>query len=137
MSYLSIDEMKDVSLPARFRRQRRIIIPIAVAVLAAGAFLQWGPIGLGNGPLRMGSNGNTWSQPRPVRVGDMLPISYAGSGTVTIDSITLVNRTSYPTPRLVAAELLLLADRTQLRHVWPAQAAAHGFGLPGCGGAST
>lgn len=47
MSLMSIDDMKDVSLPARFRRQRRIIIPVVVAVLAVGAFLKWGPIGLG------------------------------------------------------------------------------------------
>ena len=81
----------------------------------------------------METNGDTWAQPRPVRVGDIVPIWYAGSGPVTIDGITLVNRTSYPTPRLVAAELLLL-DPERCATLAPAQAAAHGFDLPGCGG---
>ncbi len=133
MSFLSIDEMKDVSLPARFRRQRRIIIPVLVAVLAVGAFLQWGPIGLGNGPLLVGGAGGTAtvSEPNPAPIADMIPIAYSGSGLVTIDGITVVNRTSYPSPHLVAVELVL-ADLTQCTF-GQAHAAAHGFVVSTCG----
>jgi len=134
VSFLPIDEMKDVSLPARFRRQRRIIIPLSVAVLAVGAFLLWGPVGVGNGPLRMSTNGvTTWAQPTPMRVGDIVPISYAGSGRVTIDGITLVSGTSRPAPHLVAVELLLLAGN-DCDAPAPAQPAVTGFVVSGCGG---
>jgi hypothetical protein len=130
---MSIDDMKDVSLPARFRRQRRIIIPVVVAVLAVGAFLQWGPIGLGNSPLLVGGGGGngTVSEPNPVPIADMIPIAYSGSGPVTIDGITLVNSTSYPSPHLVAVELVL-ADLTQCTF-GAAHAAAPGFVVSTCG----
>ncbi|MGO8956628.1 MAG: hypothetical protein ACLQFR_04555 [Streptosporangiaceae bacterium] len=130
---MSVDDMKDVSLPARFRRRQRIIIPVVIAVLAIGAFLQWGPIGIGNGPLLVGEGGgtSTVSEPNPAPIADMIPIAYSGSCPITIDGITLVNRTSYPSPYLVAVELLL-ADLTQCTF-GPAHAAAHGFVVSTCG----
>jgi hypothetical protein len=130
---MSIDDMKDVSLPARFTRQRRIIIPVVVAVLAVGAFLKWGPIGLGNGPLLVGGGGGngTVSEPNPAPIADMIPIAYSGSGPITIDGITLVNRTNYPSPHLVAVELAL-ADLTRCMF-GTAHAAAHGFVVSLCG----
>jgi hypothetical protein len=132
VSLTSIETMTDVSPRARFNRRKRVIIPAVIALLAVGAFLQWGPIGFGNGPLVMGDSGvNTMSQPRPVSFADLTLISYPGSAPVTIDGITLVNRTSYPTPRLVSTELVL-ADMTQCTF-GQASAAAEGFGVAGCG----
>jgi hypothetical protein len=131
---MSIETMTDVSLRARFNRRKRIIIPVVIALLAIGAFLQWGPIGLGNGPLVMGTggDGDTMSQPRPAPFADL--ILYSGSGGATIDGITLVNHTSYPTPRLLATELVL-ADMTQCTF-GSAGKAAHGFGVASCGSPS-
>ena len=91
---MSIETMTDVPLRARFSRRKRIIIPVVIALLTIGAFLQWGPVGLGNGPLLMGDGGDggsTMSQPRPVPFADL--ILYSGSGGATIDGISLVNRT--------------------------------------------
>jgi len=132
VSPLSIETMTDVSLPARFKRRKRIIIPVVFALLAVGAFLQWGPVGLGNGPLVMGDGadgGSTMSQARPAPFADL--ILYSGSEGATIDGITLVNLTSYPTPRLVATELVL-ADMSQCTF-GSAGKAARGFGVAGCG----
>jgi len=58
-------------------------------------------------------------------------ILYSGAGAVSADGITLVNRTSHPSPRLVATELVL-ADMTQCTF-GQAAAAAHGFGVAACG----
>jgi hypothetical protein len=132
VSLTSIETMTDVSLPARFNRRKRILVPVVIAVLAIGAFLQWGPVGLGNGPLVMGAGGSgTMSQPRPVPFADLILYSGVGSGPVIIDGITLVNHTSYPTPRLVATELVL-ADMTECTF-GPAGKTAQGFGVAGCG----
>jgi hypothetical protein len=68
---LSLDDLTDVSLRARWVRHRRVLIPIVVAVIAVGAFLEWGPIGLGNGSLRMSVNGDGYgaiSSRRPVAI---------------------------------------------------------------------
>lgn len=134
MSLMPIETMTDISLPARFSRRKRIIVPVVIALLAIGAFLQWGPVGLGNGPLVMGNGGgsSTMAQPRPARFADLIPYAGVGSGPVTVDGITLVNHTSYPTPRLVATELVL-ADMTQCTF-GQAGKAARGFGVAGCGG---
>ena len=130
MSLTSIETMTDVSMSARFDRRKRVIIPVVIALLAIGAFLRWGPIGLGNGPLVMGGTGvDTMSLPRPVPFADL--ILYSGTGSATIDRITLVNRTSYPTPRLISTELVS-ADMTQCTF-GPAGTAAKGFGVAGCG----
>ena len=132
VSLMSIETMTDVSLSARFNRRKRVIIPVVIAVLAVGAFLQWGPIGFGNGPLVVGDRGViTMSQPHPVAFAGLTLISYSGSWPVTIDAITLVNRTSNPTPRLIATELIS-ADMTQCTF-GQAGTAAQGFGVAGCG----
>ena len=134
VSLTSIEELADVSLPARLQRRRRTLILTVVVLLAVGALLQWGPIGLGNGPLVMGidSGAATMAEPSPAPFADLIQISYSGSGSMTIDGITLVNRTSYPTPRLVATELVA-ANFTQCTF-GPARAAARGFVVAGCGG---
>src|ERR1700754_3945842 len=48
---LSTDRPDDTSVRAWFGRKRRVMILAAAGLLATGAFLLWGPIGLGNGPL--------------------------------------------------------------------------------------
>jgi hypothetical protein len=44
---------------ARWQRRRLVVITVVGAMLAVGAFLLWGPIGLGNGPLNAGAGGIT------------------------------------------------------------------------------
>src|ERR1700749_2330909 len=49
-----IDHPNGTSLRARYGRRRRVVILAAAGLLATGAFLLWGPVGLGNGPLGTG-----------------------------------------------------------------------------------
>jgi hypothetical protein len=49
-----IDHPEDALVRTWCGRKSRVIIVVAAALLATGAFLFWGPIGLGNGPLSTG-----------------------------------------------------------------------------------
>jgi hypothetical protein len=84
-------------------RHRRWIAAIAVAVAVAGAFLTWGPIGLGNGPLWLpaGSGGDfSWTEPQIEPVVYVIPIGNAGHGAAIIDSVSVTG-----SPRLAQSIL--------------------------------
>ncbi len=75
----------------RLGRRHRVILLAAVGLLAIGAFLLWGPIGLGNGPLSTAigvSQGTVDSGPGPVGFltsgvcGSAWPARSAGRGFV-------------------------------------------------------
>jgi hypothetical protein len=101
-------------------RHRRLLIVIMVALLAIGAFLVWGPIGLGSGPLRMGNDGagsGEVSSRTPVAIVD--PIRNTGGSALVIDEIQLLGNGSYPAPHALAMEVItytscfgLLSTRT-------------------------
>jgi hypothetical protein len=85
-------------------RRRRVVIPAIVAVLVVAAFLLWGPIGLGNGPLQVGQpGGEGWADSAAAPVALALPMSYAGRDSMVIDGVDFVGGTSYPAPHVAAA----------------------------------
>jgi hypothetical protein len=112
-------------------RSRRVILPGAVVLLVIGAFLLWGPIGLGNGPLSTrddGAEGWTDSSPGPVAITFLLRNS--GHDQPVIDAVELVGGTSYASPR----ELGLDAETPpRCADVGPARTDGHGFVLADCG----
>ncbi len=133
MNTLSLDELTDVSLRARWNRHRRVLIPVIAVLLVVGAFLEWGPIGLGNGPLLMGTNGamsGTISSRIPVAL--VNPVYNAGNSALVIDGVQLLGNGSYPTPHVLATEALSF---TYCADLYPVRTTAEGFVLgDGCGG---
>jgi hypothetical protein len=74
------------------RRQARWLAAIAVAVAAAGAFLVWGPIGLGNGPLWLpAASGGvwSWSDTSSEPVAYVLQIGNPGHGAAIVDGVVV------------------------------------------------
>jgi hypothetical protein len=129
---LSLDDLADVSLRARWTRHRQVLIPIIVAVLIVGAFLEWGPIGLGNGPLYMGMSGAGFGKVSSrLPVGIVTPIMNSGSSALVIDRVQLLGNASYPAPHVLAVEAM---SNTQCGYLFPVRTTAAGFVLAGCGG---
>jgi len=127
-------DLTDVSLRARWTQHRRVLIPIIVAVLVVGAFLEWGPVGLGNGPLYMGVNGGgagfgRVSSRQPV--GIVMPIANSGNSALVIDSVQLIGNASYPVPHVLAVETM---SNTDCGYLFPVRTTAAGFVLANCGG---
>ncbi len=103
MDTLSLDTLTNVSLRALAIRHRRVLITIIAAMLAVGAFLEWGPIGLGNGPLYMGMNGDGFGEiSSRLPVGIVTPIDNSGGSAVVIDAVQLLGNGRYPAPHVLA-----------------------------------
>ena len=112
-----------------------VIIPALVVALAGGAFLYWGPIGLGNGPLSVTFRGAEGTAvPSQAPVGTILHMSNAGPAPAVVDSIDVVGGTRYPAPRVLAAAMLTTSSACDVQ-LLPAHPAAggRGFSLTGCG----
>ena len=127
-----IDRPTDKSVRAWYGRQRRVIILVAVGLFAIGAFLLWGPVGLGNGPLSAASyatQGAVHSGGGPV--GFVIPIHNSGDSYAVVDGLDLIGGTSYPGPHVLGLEVLTSG---LCGAAWPARQAAGGFVLVGCGG---
>lgn len=128
-----LDSLTDVSLRGRWNRRRGLIIPAVVALLAVGAFLLWGPVGLGNGPLSAtmrGADGWTDSAGSPALV--PLPIYYSGHREAVIDGVVLTGRTRFPVPHVRALEVL--ATSGTCASLGPARRTSRGFAEAGCPG---
>jgi hypothetical protein len=129
---LSLDDLTDVSLRARRIRHRQVLITIIAAVLAVGA-LEWGPIGLGNGPLRMGTTGDRFggvSSRQPVAI--VTPLDNLGGSALVIDGVQLLGNVSYPAPHVLAMEAL---SNPECGDPFPVRTTAAGFVLAdGSGG---
>ncbi len=127
-----IDHPKDKSVRAWYGRKRRVMILAAAGLLATGAFLLWGPIGLGNGPLSTGLGyGEGWVHAGGP-VGLVIPIYNSGGSPAVVDGLDLIGGTSYPGPHVLGLEALT-SDTCQ--GIWPARQATGGFALVGCGSA--
>jgi hypothetical protein len=127
----TLDGLTDVSWRARWRRLRWPMIAIVAALIAIGAFLEWGPIGFGNGPLHMGADSvesGGISSRTPVAV--LIPIG-DGTSAVVIDDVQLLGNGSYPVPHVLAAEAM---GYTVCGNLFPVRSAAGGFALVSCGG---
>jgi hypothetical protein len=125
-------DMTDLSLRTPWRRFRHVIVPVAAVLLAIGAFLLWGPIGVGNGPLNVEMYATVgWNETgSPSPAGIILPM-YNRGGSAVVDAVDLVGGTRYATPRILALAVLTSAN---CGGPWPARAAASGFVMQGCGG---
>jgi hypothetical protein len=97
-----LNEMTDLSLRARFLRHWRPIAAIAAAVVVIGAFLLWGPIGIGNGPLNMGTGigqGGTLLHGEQ-RVAFAIPVQNHGHAAAVVDSVQFKAGPGFPSPQL-------------------------------------
>jgi hypothetical protein len=122
----------DASPRSRWQRCRRAAIAAGVAVLAIGALLLWGPVGLGAGPLFVGefdAGGGPDSGAPAVAV--VIPVHDSSHDPAVIDSIRLVGRTSYPGPHVIRREAWSVANCTG---AWPVPAGARSFVAKDCGG---
>jgi hypothetical protein len=116
------------------RRASRVAGLVTVAILLVGAFLLWGPIGIGNGPLSVqmsATEGNVAQDPTPV--GFILPMYNSGHREAVVDGVELIAGTHYPGPRLLHLGVVSTAI---CGGAWPARTTASGFVMIGCGGAS-
>jgi hypothetical protein len=120
------------SLRALWQRRRRVVLPAAAALLVIGAFLAWGPIGLGNGPLSAQIDpAQGFVDEGHALVAFTVPLSYPGGGMAVIDAVVLVGGTTYPDPRTLGLGVL---TNGSCGGVWPARAAGRAFVIAGCGG---
>jgi len=132
MSVIQVAHSADVLPPSRRRQWLRIGITALSMLLGAGAFLHWGPIGLGNGPLRVFVPvGDGWNDPVQQPVGFILPMYNSGGSPAVVDSVQLLGGTRYPAPRILALAVLTSA---RCLGTWPAKDNGHGFVMVDCGG---
>jgi hypothetical protein len=113
-------------------RKRRVIIFVAAAFLAVGAFLFWGPIGLGNGPLSTGVAYGASEAHAGSPVGLFIAIYNSGDSSAVVDGLDLISGTSYPGPHVLGLEALTSGACIAF---WPVRQVDRGFALVGCGGA--
>jgi hypothetical protein len=120
-------------MTAVWQRRRRTIIALVAVLLVVGAFLLWGPIGLGNGPLNveMGATVGWNESGTATAAGIILPMYNRGGSAAVVDAVDLVGGTRYATPRILALAVLTSAN---CGGPWPARAASSGFVMVGCGG---
>jgi hypothetical protein len=126
-----IDHPKDASVRAWYRRKRRVMILAAAGLLATGAFLLWGPVGLGNGPLSTAVGYGSGAVYAGGPVGFVIPIYNSGDSPAVVDGLDLISGTSYPGPHVLGLEVLTSGA---CLGTWSARQAAGGFALVGCGG---
>jgi hypothetical protein len=131
MTSSSIDDPNGTTVRAWYWRKRRVIILAAAGLLATGAFLLWGPIGLGNGPLSTGLGYGSGAVHPGAPVGFVIPIFNSGNSSAVVDGLDLISGTSYPGPHVLALEVLTSGACLD---TWPVRQAAGGFVLVGCGG---
>ena len=113
--------------------KHRRVLGVMIGTLAVGAFLLWGPIGLGNGPLNAGigpTTGGADLSGGPL--GFIIPIQYSGHASGVIDGIDLIGGTRYASPHVLAPEVLTSG---QCGGGAPTRPSGRGFVIPGCGGA--
>jgi hypothetical protein len=128
-----LDSLTDVSLRGRWNRMRGLIIPAVVALLAVGAFLLWGPLGLGNGPLSASVRGAVaWTDSAGSPALVPLPIYYSGHRDAVIDGVVLIGGTRFLVPHVLALEVL--ATSGGCAGPGPARRTSRGFAEAGCPG---
>jgi hypothetical protein len=93
--------------PARGRRRwRRVLVAggtgLAVVLAAAGAFLAWGPVGLGPGPLAVASVSAQGIIPAAGRTVLVIPVGEVARTPAVIDSVSIRGAGKYGAPGLFA-----------------------------------
>jgi hypothetical protein len=88
-------------------RRRQGAVLLAAGLLIIGAFLRWGPIGLGNGPLSAGFGATQGWDDSPRRpVGFVIPVQNSGAAPAIVDGLDLIGGTSFPGPHVLWLEVL-------------------------------
>lgn len=87
--------------------RRRRIIAMAAGLLLVGAFLVWGPIGLGNGPLSApavsGQFGSVDATSQPtVYVASLVN---AGGSAAVVDGVTVISAPGYPAVHVMSVRV--------------------------------
>ena len=95
-------------LPQQWRhRGRRSIVWAAAALLVVGAFLLWGPIGIGNGPLGVpamaGTFGSVQATTQPTAY--VATLVNSGGSTAVIDSVTVTSAQGYSPARVLSVRV--------------------------------
>jgi hypothetical protein len=135
MTRPSVIDQEGKSARAWLGRPRRNLVLAAIGSLAIGAFLFWGPVGLGNGPLTAAEGGTAGGADSAVRpVGFVIPFRNAADAQAVVDGVDLIGGTRYAAPRLLRLDVLTSG---RCGGAWPARQAAHGFVFAGCGGSDT
>ncbi len=114
------------------RHHRRLIAWVAAVILVVGAFLRWGPIGLGGGPLALNMGGGTQTniEQRQDPVGFTIPLYNSSHSPAVIDELRLVGGTKYAGPQVLRLAVL---STSLCGGAWPAHSSGDGFRM-GCSG---
>jgi hypothetical protein len=101
----------DPTIRKAMRRSKRwlprALVAAAFVLTAAGGFLLWGPVGLGNGPLSMASGGASGAaDPGAGPYAILLPVHNSDHDQAVIDSVQLIGGTQYPAPHLLSLNLV-------------------------------
>jgi hypothetical protein len=117
---------------AWLKARRRAFVSVITAAVLVGAFLLWGPVGLGSGPLSVQMAATVgWTDTVPGPVGAILPIYNAGHALAVVDRVEVVGGTTYPGPHVLALGVVTSAACIG---AFPARPAGRGFVLVRCGG---
>jgi len=132
MSVQPIGSVPDGSRPAWRNRARLLIIVAALTFAAVGAFIAWGPIGVGPGPIgdtvMAVTEGSGVPRTQPAMF--MTPVDAGRSGAV-IDSIEVLSDGTYPAPRVISIE----GDRQQnCGGAWPLKGKQNFYRVCAAGG---
>jgi len=105
MSEMRLIGLTGVSPPVPGGRHRRNFIAALAVVVAVGAFLFWGPIGLGNGPLGVPSIDGRfgWSTTQPTDY--VATLVNAGGSTAVIDHVTVISADGYDPVRVLSVRV--------------------------------
>jgi len=120
---------------ARDGHRRRVVLVVAVGLVAIGSFVTWGLVGIGSGPLSAaigGMDAGVDSGRGPV--GFIIPIRNTGSSQAVVDGIDLIGGTSYPAPHVLKLEVV---SSNGCGGIWPARQTGRGFMPAECGGTTT
>jgi len=96
MASTSAGDPQETSVRARSERRRRAIALVAAGLVVIGAFLLWGPIGLGKGPLTAAVyTSHGWHDSGRVAVGFVIPFRNSGEAPAVIDGLDFIGGTRY------------------------------------------
>ena len=105
MPVAQVAESTEVSARDGWRGRPRIFVPAIVVLLAAGAFLLFGPVGLGNGPLGVppmdGRIGLSTSQPTAL----VATLVNTGGSAAVIDGVAVTSAAGYPQARVLTVRV--------------------------------
>lgn len=101
MSVAQLAQSTDGSPRTGSRFRPRIVVPTIAVLLAVGAFLLFGPIGLGNGPLAVPSMDGRFGLSTAQPTAYVATLVNAGGSAAVIDGVTLTSAAGYPRARLL------------------------------------